>query len=195
MVSDYSLNFKFNFLTSNDITKVNNWGVSYMSDRTKFINADINSNGFENSFFKLDYYDSPIAKEQKILLTTILPFQNGEKDSNGIITPNYVLDYNKNTEGYFMYWLKDKNYLNIDTFYVGATFFDSSTGVFTRMTNVVQGGLLNDKFNLNSIFDFYYKVKLDYNDKTYAYYDMKTENKRIGINGDPIKWYEYVNIK
>lgn len=191
----YSLNFEFNFFTGGTISNKEQWVSSYIKGRFLVRDIKYNSKKFKNSFFKLDYYDSPIAKEQKILLTTILPFQNGEKDSNGIITPNYVLDYNKNTEGYFMYWLKDKNYLNIDTFYVGATFFDSSTGVFTRMTNVVQGGLLNDKFNLNSIFDFYYKVKLDYNDKTYAYYDMKTENKRIGINGDPIKWYEYVNIK
>jgi len=191
----YSLNFEFNFFTGGTISNKEQWVSSYIKGRFLVRDIKYNSKKFKNSFFKLDYYDSPIAKEQKILLTTILPFQNGEKDSNGIITPNYVLDYNKNTEGYFMYWLKDKNYLNIDTFYVGATFFDSSTGVFTRMTNVVQGGLSNDKFNLNSIFDFYYKVKLDYNDKTYAYYDMKTENKRIGINGDPIKWYEYVNIK
>ena len=191
----YSLNFEFNFFTGGTISNKEQWVSSYIKGRFLVRDIKYNSKKFKNSFFKLDYYDSPIAKEQKILLTTILPFQNGEKDSNGIITPNYVLDYNKNTEGYFMYWLKDKNYLNIDTFYVGATFFDSSTGVFTRMSNVVQGGLLNDKFNLNSIFDFYYKVKLDYNDKTYAYYDMKTENKRIGINGDPIKWYEYVNIK
>lgn len=191
----YSLNFEFNFFTGGTISNKEQWVSSYIKGRFLVRDIKYNSKKFKNSFFKLDYYDSPIAKEQKILLTTILPFQNGEKDSNGIITPNYVLDYNKNTEGYFMYWLKDKNYLNIDTFYVGATFFDSSTGVFTRMTNVVQGDLSNDKFNLNSIFDFYYKVKLDYNDKTYAYYDMKTENKRIGINGDPIKWYEYVNIK
>ena len=55
---------------------------------------------------------------------------------------------------------------------------------------------LNDSYyTFNNEDYFYYKVKLDYNDKTYAYYDMKTENKRIGINGDPIKWYEYVNIK
>ena len=191
----YSLNFEFNFFTGGTISNKEQWVSSYTKGRFLVRDIKYNSKKFKNSFFKLDYYDSPIAKEQKILITTILPFQNGEKDSNGVITPNYLLDYNKNTEGYFMYWLKDKNYLSIDTFYVGATFFDSSTGVFTRMTNVVQGSLEKDKYNLNTIFDFYYKVKLDYSDKTYAYYDMKTENKRIGINGEPIKWYEYVNVK
>jgi hypothetical protein len=191
----YTVNFEFNFFTGTTISNKNQWIPSYLNGRFIVRDLKYNSNKFKNSFFKLDYYDSPIAKEQKILLTTILPFNNGEKNADGLLYPNYILDYNKNTEGYFLYWLKDKDYLSIDTFYLGATFFDSSTGLFTRLCNISQGGLTSDKYNLNSIFDFYYKVKLNYVDKTYGYYDMKVENKRIGVNGDLIKWYEYVNIK
>lgn len=193
MVSDYSLNFKFNFLTSNDITKVNNWGVSYISDRTKFINADINSNGFENSFFKLDYYDTPFNKSQKLYFTIILQAKNGIK-SNDIVLPEYFLDFDSNTEGFYIYWLRDKTIFNLDTFYVRVSFFNGKTGNVTNFSNVCQGATnITDRYNLNEVFDFYYRLKLDYITKTYEYFDMKQENKRVGVKDSPIIWYEYIS--
>lgn len=193
MVSDYSLNFKFNFLTGNDITKVNNWGVSYMSDRTKFINADINSNGFENSFFKLDYYDTPFNKAQKLYFTIILQAKNGIK-SNDIVLPEYFLDFDSNTEGFYIYWLRDKTIFNLDTFYVRVSFFNGKTGNATNFSNVCQGATnITDRYNLNEVFDFYYRLKLDYITKTYEYFDMKQENKRVGVKDSPIIWYEYIS--
>ena len=193
MVSDYSLNFKFNFLTGHDITKVNNWGVSYMSDRTKFINADINSNGFENSFFKLDYYDTPFNKAQKLYFTIILQAKNGIK-SNDIVLPEYFLDFDSNTEGFYIYWLRDKTIFNLDTFYVRVSFFNGKTGNVTNFSNVCQGATnITDRYNLNEVFDFYYRLKLDYITKTYEYFDMKQENKRVGVKDSPIIWYEYIS--
>jgi hypothetical protein len=127
-------------------------------------------------------------------LSTIFPFENGNKNNNGVKTPIYTLDYTSNSENYFIYWLKDKNYLNIDTFYVSATYFNSSDGNFTRMTNLCQGGLDADKYNLNSIFDFYYKLELDYDVKKYEYFDIKVEDLVAGLVNNPIKWYEYVSI-
>ena len=103
------------------------------------------------------------------------------------------MDYNSNSENYFIYWLKDKNYLNIDTFYVSATYFNSSDGSFTRMANLCQG-TSTDKYNLNSIFDFYYKLELNYDEKNYEYFDMKIENLVVGLANNPIKWYEYVSV-
>lgn len=195
MVSDYSLNFKFNFLTGNDITKVNNWGVSYMTDRTKFINTDINSNGFENSFFKLDYYDTPFNKSQKLYFTIILQAKNGIK-SNDIVLPEYFLDFDSNTEGFYIYWLRDKTIFNLDTFYVRVSFFNGKTGNVTNFSNVCQGATnITDRYNLNEVFDFYYRLDLDYITKTYEYFDMKQENKRVGVKGSPIIWYEYISKK
>jgi hypothetical protein len=51
-----------------------------------------------------------------------------------------------------------------------------------------------DKYNLNSIFDFYYKLELDYDVKKYEYFDMKVEDLVAGLVDNPIKWYEYVSI-
>lgn len=195
MVSDYSLNFKFNFLTGNDITKVNNWGASYMTDRTKFINADINSNGFENSFFKLDYYDTPFNKSQKLYFTIILQAKNGIK-SNDIVLPEYFLDFDSNTEGFYIYWLRDKTIFNLDTFYVRVSFFNGKTGEVTNFSNVCQGATnITDKYNLNEVFDFYYRLDLDYITKTYEYFDMKQVKKRVGVKDSPIIWYEYISRK
>jgi hypothetical protein len=192
---DYSLNFKFNFLTGNDITKVNNWGVSYMTSRTKFINADISSNGFENSFFKLDYYDTPFNKSQKLYFTIILQAKNGIK-SNDIVLPEYFLDHDLNTEGFYIYWLRDKTIFNLDTLYVRVSFFNGKTGDVTNFSNVCQGATnITDRHNLNEVFDFYYRLDLDYITKTYEYFDMKQEKKRVGVKGSPIIWYEYISRK
>ena len=193
MISDYSLNFKFNFLTGNDITNVNNWGASYMTNRTKFINADINSSAFENSFFKLDYYDTPFNKSQKLYFTIILQAKNGIK-SNDIVLPEYFLDYDLNTEGFYIYWLRDKTIFNLDTFYVRVSFFNGKTGNVTNFSNVCQGATnITDRYNLNEVFDFYYRLDLDYDAKTYEYFDIKQENKRVGVKGSPITWYEYIS--
>ena len=193
MISDYSLNFKFNFLTGNDITNVNNWGASYMTNRTKFINADINSSAFENSFFKLDYYDTPFNKSQKLYFTIILQAKNGIK-SNDIVLPEYFLDYDLNTEGFYIYWLRDKTIFNLDTFYVRVSFFNGKTGNVTNFSNVCQGATnITDRYNLNEFFDFYYRLDLDYDTKTYEYFDIKQENKRVGVKGSPITWYEYIS--
>jgi len=188
------LNFEFYFFTGTTIADNSQWIPSFLNG--DFFEKDIifNTNKFKNSFFKLDFYDSPIAKGQKIYLSTIFPFENGNKNNNSVKTPIYTLDYTSNSENYFIYWLKDKNYLNIDTFYVSATYFNSSDGNFTRMANVCQGGLDADKYNLNSIFDFYYKLELDYDAKKYEYFDMKVEDLVAGLVNNPIKWYEYVSI-
>ena len=33
----------------------------------------------------------------------------------------------------------------------------------------------------------------DYDTKTYEYFDIKQENKRVGVKGSPIIWYEYIS--
>lgn len=193
----FQLNFEF-FLfkgkVGDKIIDDTQWISSFLNG--DFLEKDIvfNTDKFKNSFFKLDFYDSPISKEQKIYLTLIFPFENGNKNIGGLKTPTYTLDYNSNSENYFIYWLKDKNYLNIDTFYVSATYFNSSDGSFTRMANLCQGNLTTDKYNLNSIFDFYYKLELNYDEKNYEYFDMRIENLVVGLANNPIKWYEYVSV-
>lgn len=192
---DYSLNINFNFHNGKTLDSIDNWSSTYFNPSNNFLDIDIKnvSNSFNNSFFKLDYYDTPFSKSQKIYLTTILQASNGIK-SGGITIPTYNLDFVDNTEGFFIYWLKDKEIFNFDTFYVSATFFNGKDGGFKRMANVCQS-TLSDKYNLNDVFDFYYKIELDYNTYTYAYYSIKDGGKQVGVKGNPMAWYEYVTKK
>lgn len=191
---DYSLNINFNFHNGKELDSINNWSSSYLAKSIDFNVEDVNTvaNNFNNSFFKLDYYDTPFSKSQKVYLTTILQASNGIK-IDGVTIPTYLLDYTENTEGFFVYWLKDKEIFNFDTFYVSATFFNGKTGVFTRMANVCQS-TTSDRYNLNEVFDFYYKINLNYNTYTYEYYDIKDETQ-VGVKKNPMKWYEYVTKK
>jgi hypothetical protein len=103
--------------------------------------------------------------------------------------PSYTLDFVGDKEGFFIYWLKNEAFLNIDTFYMSAKFFDGRLGVFVKMMNEPQS-VLSDKFIFDGSRYFYNKVVLDYTTKTYQVFDYL--DNRIGA-GTPIKWYEYIN--
>ena len=104
--------------------------------------------------------------------------------------PNFILDFIGDKEGFFIYWLKDPNYIQLDKLYVGAKFFNAKTGQFVRFMNKSQAGFSN-KFNFDKSSNFYYEVSLDINNYEYIIKDVVT-GQRIG-EGSPIKWYEYVN--
>jgi hypothetical protein len=103
--------------------------------------------------------------------------------------PSFFLDFVGDKEGFFIYWLKNLDYLNITTFYMTAKFFDGRLGVFVKMMNEPQSSLPN-KFLFDGTRYFYYKVELDYVTKTYQVFDYL--DNRIG-NGNPINWFEYIN--
>jgi hypothetical protein len=105
--------------------------------------------------------------------------------------PNFVLDYLGDKEGYFIYWLKNPNYINIDTFYMSAKFFNAKTGQFIRMMNKRQN-LLTQRFTFDKSKYFYYKVVLDYENYEYEIRDTETD-QRVGTDIYEINWYEYVN--
>ena len=86
-----------------------------------------------------------------------------------------------------------KDFLNIDTFYMTAKFFDAKAGFFIKMMNEPQSNLTGvNQFSFPQEDYFYYKVVLDYSDYTYKVFDTKT-NTEIGDSQNPIKWYEYIN--
>ena len=161
------------------------------------------SNSFTNSFFKLDFYDTPDPKNQTNYFTLILPTQQGFTTSAStspytpdiqIKIPKFKLDFVGDKEGFFIYWLRNRSYLNIDTFYMTAKFFDAKIGVFVKMMNEPQSSLPqgSGRFNFSGSTYFYNKVVLDYDEKTYQVFD--STNLRIGGESRPIKWYEYISI-
>ncbi len=153
---------------------------------------------FTKSFFKLDFYDTPDSQNQTNYFTIIIPVQQGQTELKSVSSlippvpirkPSYFLDFVGDKEGFFIYWLKNQNYLNLTTFYMTAKFFDGRFGVFVKMMNEPQSSLPN-KFLFDTTRYFYYKVDLDYTNKTYQVLDYL--GNRVG-NGTPIKWYEYIN--
>ena len=202
------INYIFNFFNPNLPTtfinnppSIGNWLDDYQY--ATFTDSEIYyfSNSFKGSFFKLDFYDSKIQESQKLLFTVILPTQQGVKEPGTIgpalnptnvmvKKPKYILDYTgADKEGFFFYWLRKRDFINVDTFYMTAKFFDARLGVFVKMMNEPQSGL-SSKFLFEGSDYFYYKVKLDYTTKTYEIFDRF--NVRQG-EGTPINWYEYVN--
>lgn len=156
-------------------------------------------NAFTKSFWKLDLYDSPHLRDQQPYITIILPVQQGGLESSIINSttnveikkPKYTLDYIGDKEGFFIYWLKKRNFLNIDTFYMTAKFFNGSTGQFTKMMTVPQTSI-SSAYDFPPDEYFYYKVQLDYPSQTYELFTYPGLLK-AGTTTNPIKWYEYLN--
>ena len=200
------LNYEFHFYSGNPInvtaSTINDWNISYLSEGFTIPDLYTRSKPFIKSFFKMDFYDSLDSVKQQNSFTVILPSNKGEYDTVNLSTstikinkPSYNLDYIPLPgsygvrEGFFYYWLKSRTFVNLDTFYMSVKFFDAKQGVYVRMMTVPQSSLPN-KFNFDSDNFFYIKVVLDYTTKTYKLYDYL--GVRIG-DGNPIKWYEYVN--
>ena len=164
-------------------------------------------NPFTKSFFKLDFYDSNNEQTQINYFTVILPVQQGYTETASLTPfspevnikiPTFKLDYVGDKEGFFLYWMRKKSFLNInpnsgdttETFYMTAKFFDAKLGVYVKMMNQPQSSLYSTSNFLPEDY-FYYQVTLDYVSKTYQVFDLST-GYRIGTN-NPIVWYEYVN--
>lgn len=209
---DTGLNYEFYFFSGGTISgsgSTQNWILDYRADGFNTDEVYYFGERFKNSFWKLDFYNSPSDKEQTIYLTVIIPTTQGERmpaNMQGqdvtIKMPKYILNWIGDKEGFFIYWLKKRDFLNIDTFYMTAKFFNAKTGQFTKMmtgrgtsqidlTNGPQVYLSeNYKYTFDNTQYFYYTVKLNYETQTYQV--LNTTGQRLGTN-IPIKWYEYVN--
>jgi hypothetical protein len=196
------INYEFNFHSGSSLSNSSDWNPNFTSQGITVREMYYTANYFTKSFFKLDFYDTVDNKRQTNYITVIIPTQEGKPSTVllnnvpvSVRTPVYSLDYIGNKEGFFIYWLKNLDFLNINTFYMTAKFYNAKTGQFIKMTNKPQSTVVGDKYNLDSITYFYYRVVLDYVDMVYRVYDFNPitgVNDRVGTT-TPIKWYEYVN--
>ena len=202
---DTAINYEFNFYDYSlpiTATTIGTWSVDYLNNGFSVQDVYYFSKSFTKSFFKLDFYDTPDDSTQQLYLSVILPVQQGLTQS-AILSPilppvqikkhQMILDFIGNDkEGFFIYWLRKRDFIDISTFYMSAKFFDAISGVFKQMTNTRQDLLTPDKFNFDHSQYYYYKVDLDYSKKTYEVFSTST-NLRVGGSNSPIIWYEYVN--
>jgi hypothetical protein len=200
------IKYEFNFYSGTSLDSSSNWITDYRAEGFTTQEVYYYSNNYSNSFFKLDLYDNFDEKRQKNYVTIIIPTQQGLK-MNAIMQttpvtinkPSFVLDYVGDKEGFFLYWLKKRTFLDIDTFYMTAKFYDAKQGVFVKMMNMPQSSLSGNKYVFDSSQYFYYRVHLDYDKQEYQVFNMNP-NQTIYLNDgeragtlEPIKWYEYVN--
>jgi hypothetical protein len=193
------INYEFYFYEGASLSNASNWKIDYRAEGFTTQEVYYYANSFRNSFFKLDFYDSPIESQQENYITVILPTQQGlrmatkmQNTDVQIRKPQFILDYVGDKEGFFIYWLKKRNFLDISTFYMTAKFFDGKTGQFVRMMNRPQSTIQGNKFVFSSSDYFYYRVDMDYLTHSYKVYDIINPTDRVG-GTVPIKWYEYVN--
>lgn len=206
-VNKTSINYEFYFYSASTNASVtaetnsNNWIVDYRANGLTTRNIYYGDKVFTNSFFKLDFYDTKNTTNQQIYLTIIIPTRNGETlptnfgyKTINILKPKFLLDFVGNKEGYYIYWLKSTEFVDLNTLYMTAKFFDAQRGQFVKMMTRPQGELQN-KFNFNQEDYFYYEVELNYDNYTYIVNDETIGGvlNRIGTTSTPIKWYEYVN--
>ena len=197
------INYEFYFYSGGSLDNISSWNNDYMSEGFTPQDLYYFNNNFANSFFKLDFYDTPDEKRQINYLTVIIPTQQGltmnTQMSRNVVSvkkPKFILDYVGDKEGFFLYWLKKRTFLDIDTFYMTAKFFNAKKGQFIRMINVPQSTFVGPNvFNVNKQLNFYYKYILNYDTYEYAAY-TETANGTLNRRGtvfNPIRWYEYVN--
>ena len=202
------INYEFYFWNTGSVTPISattivneiDWKNSYIFEGFNTKEIYYYTKPFTNSFFKLDFYDTNDTTTQTNYFTIIIPVQQGFVTGATISPyipnvqikiPKFKLDYVGDKEGFFIYWLRDRKYIDIDTFHMTAKFFDAKIGVFVKMMNTPQSSLAQgNKFTFDGTTYFYYKVELDYDKRTYQVFDRT--NTRIGTN-NPIKWYEYIN--
>jgi hypothetical protein len=195
------IQYEFNFYSGGSLSFSGSWRNDYRSEGFTPQEIYYYTNNFSNSFFKLDLYDNVDEKRQTNYITIIIPTQQGlttpiimQRTPVNIKRPYFVLDYVGDKEGFFIYWLKKRNFLDITTFYMSAKFYDAKNGFFTKMINKPQSSIPGNKFVFDNTKYFYYRVQMDYDKQTYQVFNMDGLNQRVGATANsPIKWYEYVN--
>ena len=179
-----------------------------------------NNKSFTKSFFKLDLYNSRDRKQQKLFISIIISPINGQKILRPTLsvqcpaeitdgryncrpegeqfcpTPNFELDPVNNNEGYFIYWLKEKTFLDLDVFYMSCKFYNAKTGEVTQMINTPQSLInsqTNQPFSISKESYYYYRVVLNQDRFTYTIF-RTSDGLRIGEDANnPIKFYQYFN--
>lgn len=181
-ISANTISYAFEFWDATTSSYVDNFNVLGFLDKE----LAKPKKAFTRSFFKFDFYDSPLRKEQKIMFTNIMPLNNCMKmvtpvdqlqdpteyfsqiannisiPSYGVYVPICVLGpLHGRSENYFIQWLKDRELTEINEFYMTCKFYNAKNGQVTNMINESPTASQITNGEVLSYPEwFYYKVKL-----------------------------------
>jgi len=163
-----------------------------MGDRISLYSVDLDCDfgTIPNAWTALNMYtpDAPITNT--LTNGNVVMVYDTTRD---VLVPTYHLDMDDKSSGYFFYWLKNDNVVNIKSFFTSAKFFNARDGVITRFLNQIPSSI--PTFEKNS-FDptayLYYRVQLNKTNYTYKVLDLS--GTRVGTSpSTPIEYWEYIN--
>jgi len=167
-----------------------NYGANSVNfNNAGFTDNDLyrNKKSFTESFWKFDFYDTPVREQQKLMFTIVLPTTNCGKyqvpidpDEDPVayyqqaaqgLTPEYDVWEPKvnlgpsvgKDESYYIHWLKNRDLFEIETFYMSCKFFNALNGKVVRFINADPTGNINPIEPTNW---FYYQVDIEINELT-----------------------------
>jgi hypothetical protein len=202
--NEYNIFYEFNFITTGDT-----YTPDFNPQGFKDYEIYRLKKSFTKSFFKFDFYDSPLQEDQNIMFTMTMPLTNCKKEkdvqvikledaleywsqkSQGIQLPVYDIYWPKvqlgpskgNNEGYYIQWYKNRDLYSGDTFYMSCKFYNAKTGEVVKMLN-------KPSWNQSPVIDnpessdwYYYWVKLSINNNEtpkYVYTVREFDNNVAG---------------
>jgi hypothetical protein len=153
------------------------------------------------SFFRLEFYKTPNGEapdrvNRKLVFAKNLPVPLGEKQfyvplNDDLFCPVFTGNNYRNTENMYLFWFLDDSAFKGtaiagDTFYVTAKFFNAADGGVYDFTNKP----LNSNSVVTESQDMYFKVIINRDGHTYEVRSMGSGTSRVGVSGEPIKFYE-----
>ena len=190
-----TVTYKINLLANTGTNPTN-----YLSD-TFWSDADINfddfkfkTNAFIKSFLRLDFYDSDIGTNQRLLFfktifasVDLVPITPNStigvipQPSNTLLeftVGNVIKDRTLNSEGFFLYYFKDEVIPTVPKeLYMRATFLNAKNGKATSMMSSVNPNITIDelaKIDSGKLYikyilyrgeeGYYYRIDTDYSD-------------------------------
>jgi hypothetical protein len=171
------------------------FNLGYSDDDVKF-----RRNRFKNSFIKFNFYDSPNPSDKRLVFQQIIYNQlnDDQRDINGnllsisampityrLVDP--ITFRTGNSEGYYIYWLKNPSTPYPKRFYMTATYNNAADGISTPLI-AYDATLPIDLYNsYNSV---KYQLSSINNNNIYAITSLDTStftnNRTINITGNEL---------
>jgi hypothetical protein len=160
----------------------------------------VNTSFFRLEFFKTPNNEPPSRFNRRLTFSKNLTIPLGEKFffttlNDLIYKPVFIGSNYRNKENMYLFWFVDDSALediNLtgDVFYVTAKFYNAEDG---SVVDFVKTDLGDEQIIEEN--DMYYKMVIDKNDFSYQIfkYNNGQQGDRIGLSGDPIKFYEKKN--